>query len=316
MVNRALLRIKAVQVLYSYFADPTKTLHTGETELHHSIDKSYDLYMQLLVLMLETTKYAARRIDAGKNKLRATQEEKNPNTRFIDNRFIKQLEENEELSEYLMTRQLSWSKNPEVIKDMYRRIINTEYYDEYMYYEESNYAGDREFWRKVMKRELLTNEVLGEALEDQSIYWNDDLHIVQSFILKTIKQYDETGDSTQSLQPKYGSESDEKFITRLFDTVILQSSEFEKMIEKHTKNWDVERIAVMDVLLLKIAIAEIIEFPSIPLRVTFNEYLDLAKVYSTPRSNAFINGVLDKIVADLKRENKIQKLEDLGAPKS
>lgn len=308
MINRALLRVKIVQILYSYYKGDGKSLPVAEKELYHSIEKTYDLYHHLLLLAVEITRFAAERIDAKRNKLRPTEEELNPNTRFIDNKFIAQLASNTQFNEYLKENKLSWVNESEIVRILFERIQNTDFYFEYMATSTVDYAADRELWRKIFKRVLLLSEELDESLQDQNLYWTDDVEVVISFVIKTIKRFDEANGTEQPLLPMFKDEEDAEFAGKLFRSVVQRSEEFRKLIDAHTRNWDLDRIAFMDIVIMEVALGELLGFPTIPVNVTLNEYIEIAKTYSTERSGTFVNGVLDNIVGQLKSENKLIKV--------
>ncbi len=307
MINRVLIRIKIVQILYSYYKSEGKTLSAVEKELFFSIEKTYDLYFHLLALSIEITRYAALRIDAKRNKLRPTPEELNPNTRFIDNKFVEQLSKNQRLNEYLKSKKLSWENEQDIIKELYEEIIATDLYSEYMNAPESSYNADKDIWRKIYKKVILANEALDESLEEQSIYWTDDVEIVVSFIIKTIKRFDEEKAGKQELLPMFKDEEDADFARKLMRHVLNNNKEYRELIDKHTRNWELDRIAFMDIVIMEIALAELLNFPTIPLNVTLNEFIEISKAYSTDKSATFINGVLDNIANELKKENKLIK---------
>lgn len=307
MINRVLIRLKIVQIVYAYYKNGSKNLDAGEKELFFSLSKSYDLYNYLLLLMVEITRYARRQVENGKTKLLPTEEDKNPNTRFVDNRFIAQLESNKQLTDFVSNQKKSWDNETDFLKALYDKIIASDIYKEYMAAQSSSYEEDRELWRKLYKSYIYNNEDLNELLEEQSLYWNDDKDIVDTFVLKTIKRFEEKNGSKQELLSEYKDEDDKEYARRLFRRTILGSDEYLALIKANTKNWDLERIAFMDVVIMQIALAEILSFPSIPTKVSLNEYVEIAKMYSTPKSGAFVNGMLDAIVNQLKSENKIQK---------
>ena len=311
MINRALLRIKAVQVLYAYFQSDSKSIPAAEKELKLSISKAYDLYHFLLSMVIELTRYAELTIDNKRNKFRPTEQELNPNTRFIDNLFVHQLMQNEQLVSYRKGAKFPWDDHQDVLKHIYESILASDYYAAYMAETEHTYEGDKNLWRKIIKQELLNNDEFDAFLEEQSIYWNDDLEIVESFVLKTIKQFDQANGAEQKLLPMFKDASDEEFVTTLFHNAIANADEYGALIDEHTKNWELDRIAFMDILIMKVALSEILSFPTIPVNVTFNEYIEIAKMYSTARSGLFVNGVLDKIVTELKRSNKLMKAESV-----
>ena len=307
MINRVLIRLKIVQIVYAYYQNGGKNLDTAEKELFFSLSKAYDLYNYLLLLMVEVTKQAERKQNAAKAKLLPTAEELYPNTKFVDNRFIAQLEVNEQLLQFSENQKKTWENESEFVKSLCERIMESDTYKNYMEAETSSYEEDRELWRKLYKTIIFNNEALDQVLEDQSLYWNDDKEIVDTFVLKTIKRFDEEKGSKQELLPEFKDDEDKDFACRLFRRAILNADYYRHLISENTKNWDLDRVAFMDVVIMQIALAEILSFPNIPVSVSLNEYVEIAKLYSTPKSGAFINGTLDGIVNILKKENKLTK---------
>ena len=307
MINRVLIRLKVVQIIYAYYQNGGKNLDTAEKELFFSLSKAYDLYNYLLLLMVEVTRYASKRLDAAKHKLAPTKEDLNPNTKFVDNRFIAQLEVNRQLNEFASTQKKTWENETDFVKGFYEQILQSDIYKEYMASETSSYEEDRELWRKIYKRIVFNNEKLDAVLEDQSLYWNDDKEIVDTFVLKTIKRFDPKNGDKQELLPEFKDEEDQDFARRLFRRSILNADYYRHLISENSKNWGLDRVAVMDVIIMQIALAEILSLPNIPINVSLNEYVEIAKLYSTPKSGGFINGTLDGIVNQLKKENKLTK---------
>lgn len=308
MINRVLIRIRVVQILFSYSQEDKVDLKKAETELLFSLQKSYDLYFYLLSLMVELTYVYEQKVDARKSKLLPTQEDMRPNTKLLENKFIKQLSENVYLQKYLNDRPFSWFDHHETfLRKTLEEILNSKIYEEYISKTSSDYADDREFWRKVFKQMLSANEELCDILEDESLYWNDDVEIIESFVLKTIKRFEEANGTNQELLPMFRDETDREFAVKLLRESLLNTKEYRDLIDKYTHNWESERIALMDMVIMQIAIAELLTFPSIPVNVTLNEYIDVAKSYSTAKSASFINGILDAVVKELKEEKKIFK---------
>lgn len=307
MINRVLIRIRIVQILFSCFQDETKNLKKAENDLLFSLQKSYDLYHYLFSLLIKLTDAQAQKLDARKSKLLPSQEDMNPNTRFVDNLFIAQLRENEDLGKYLNERPFAWENHDTFVRDLLNIIIASDIYTEYLNSSESGYEADREFWRKTFKQIISNNEDLYDLLEEESLYWNDDIEIVESFVLKTIKKFDPKNGSKQTLLPMFKDEEDKVYAVKLLRETLLNAGEYKELIDKYTKNWESERVAIMDMLIMQIAVAEILQFTSIPINVTLNEYIDIAKAYSTNKSASFINGILDTIVKDLKAEGRIIK---------
>ena len=311
MINRVLIRLKIVQIVYAYYQNGGKNLDTAEKELFFSLSKAYDLYNYLLLLMVEVTKQANKRLNAAKNKLVPTKEELFPNTKFVENRFIAQLEVNKQLLEFSNNQKKTWENEADFVKTLCDKILESDIYKEYMASETSSYEEDRELWRKLYKNIIFNNIELDQVLEDQSLYWNDDKEIVDTFVLKTIKRFDEKNGAKQELLPEFKDEEDQDFARRLFRRTILnegiECDYYRHLISENTKNWDLDRVAFMDVVIMQIALAEILSFPNIPVSVSLNEYVEIAKLYSTPKSGGFINGTLDGIVNSLKKENKLTK---------
>lgn len=282
-------------------------MDTAEKELFFSLSKAYDLYNYLLLLMVKVTKQANKRLNAAKNKLVPTKEELFPNTKFVENRFIAQLEVNKQLLEFSNNQKKTWENEADFVKTLCDKILESDIYKEYMVSETSSYEEDRELWRKLYKNIIFNNIELDQVLEDQSLYWNDDKEIVDTFVLKTIKRFDEKNGAKQELLPEFKDEEDQDFARRLFRRTILNADYYRHLISENTKNWDLDRVAFMDVVIMQIALAEILSFPNIPVSVSLNEYVEIAKLYSTPKSGGFINGTLDGIVNSLKKENKLTK---------
>ena len=307
MINRVLIRLKIVQIIYAYYQNGGKNLETAEKELFFSLSKAYDLYNYLLLLIVAVTQYANKRIEMGKAKLRPTKEELMPNMKFAENRFAAQLEVNKQLNEFVETQKKTWINEEEFIKAFYNQIIESNIYKEYMAAETSSYAEDRELWRKLYKNLVFNNEELDAILEEQSLYWNDDKEIVDTFVLKTIKRFEEGNGAKQELLPEFKDEEDRDFARRLFRRTILNADYYLYLVGENARNWDLKRLTFMDSLIIQIALAEITSFPNIPISVSINEYLEIAKLYSTPKSPAFINGLLDAVVNQLKKEGKLMK---------
>ena len=279
-------------------------MDTAEKELFFSLSKAYDLYNYLLLLMVEVTKQANKKLNAAKNKLIPTKEELFPNTKFVENRFIAQLEVNKQLLDF---QKKTWENEADFVKSLCEQIMESDIYKEYMASETSSYEEDREVWRKIYKKIIFNNAELDQVLEDQSLYWNDDKEIVDTFVLKTIKRFEEKNGAKQELLPEFKDDEDQDFARRLFRRAILNSDYYRHLISENTKNWDLDRVAFMDVIIMQIALAEVLSFPNIPVSVSLNEYVEIAKLYSTPKSGGFINGTLDGIVNQLKKENKLTK---------
>ena len=307
MINRVLIRLKIIQLVYAYYQNGSKNLDSAEKELFFSLSKAYDLYNYLLMLMVALTNYAQKRVDAGKAKLAPTSEDLSPNMKFIENKFVAQLEVNKQLLEFISTQKKTWDNDQEFVKELYDKITASDLYKEYMASSDSSYEADRELWRKLYKSFVFNNDSLDQVLEDQSLYWNDDKGIVDTFVLKTIKKFEESKGASQPLLPEFKDDEDQEFARRLFRRTILNGDYYRHLISDNTRNWDLDRVAFMDVVIMQCALAEILSFPNIPISVSLNEYVEIAKLYSTAKSGSFINGTLDGIVNQLKKEGKLTK---------
>ena len=308
MINRVLLRIKVIQILYAFYKGGGKSASAAEKELFYSIEKAYELYFYMFQLAVEVTNYAENKIDARKNKLRPSEEDLNPNTRFVDNRFVKQVLNNLYIKEFLKERKISWSNEMDTVKMVYDLIVESNYYAEYMSAEHADYAADKDIWRKIYTKIILQSEEFFNSIEDQSIYWTDDLEIVISFIIKTIKRFKAENGEEQDLLPMFKDDEDREFAGKLIRNALKNAEEYRQIIDKHTRNWELDRIAFMDILIMQVALAEIMSFPTIPINVTLNEFIEISKKYSTEKSATFINGVLDNAVKELKADNKLIKV--------
>jgi len=271
------------------------------------LQKSYDLYFYLLLLMVELTKAYENRVEAKRNKHLPSEEDLNPNTHLIHNKFILQLRENGQFNKQLSERPMIWDEDESFVKNLLDAILASDAYKAYTDIVAPTYDEDREFWRKAFKQFIYLNEELDNILEDECIYWNDDVEIVQTFVLKTIKKFAEENGATQPLLPMFKDDEDRVFALKLLHDSIQNEKKYRNLIEKHTDKWDFDRIAFMDLIIMQVALAEIFTFESIPTSVSLNEYIEIAKSYSTPKSSTFINGILDAIVHEIKEENRIFK---------
>ena len=307
MINRVLIRLKIIQIVYAYYQYGSKNLDSAEKGLFFSLSKAYDIYNYLLMLMIALTEYAQKRIDNAKAKLAPTSEDLNPAMKFVENKFIAQLEVNKQLTKFITNQKRTWVNDQDFVKELYDKIIESDIYKAYMASSDHSYEADRELWRKLYKAFVFNNDSLDQLLEDQSLYWNDDKEIVDTFVLKTIKRFDQKQGANQPLLPEFKDDEDQEYARRLFRRTILNSDYYRHLIGENIKNWDLDRVAFMDVVIMQSALAEILSFPNIPVNVSLNEYLEIAKLYSTPKSASFINGTLDGVVNQLKKEGKLAK---------
>lgn len=307
MINRTLIRLKIVQLIYSFYQNGGKDIKTAEKELMFSLSKAYDLYNYLLLLMVDVTKYENEQIEKQEEINKIAHKDVVVSHKFVDNLFVKQLADNKQLLEFNENQKRSWLNDVDYLKKLLADIKDSEAYVEYMKTDGNDYASDRELWRKIYKSIIMKDERINEVIEDKSLYWNDDKEIVDTFVLKTIKRFEEKNKADQELLPEYKDEEDREFAVKLFRTTILNDETHRRYIAQSVKNWEFDRLAFMDVVIMQIAIAEIVAFPLIPTAVSINEYVDIAKYYSTPKSAGYVNGILDAVVKRLKHENVIVK---------
>lgn len=307
MISRRIIRTKVLQILYAYYSSEEKSLSKTEKELFFCIHKSYDLYHFLMALVIDIADYAEKRIEIKRKKHQPTHEDLHPNTKFITNQVIQQLRNNRQLNAYLNQKKLNWANNPELIKALYFFMIESDVYKNYMVDEKRSFLDDRKFIEKLFNKVILLTEDLYIVLEEQSIFWNDDIEFVISMITKTIKHFNELTDSDHNLMPLYKDSEDHDFTKDLIRKTVINHDELRTLIKEHSQNWDVDRIAFMDILIMQLAISEFLYFPTIPTKVSLNEYIELSKFYSTEKSRNFINGILDKTLKDLKQLGKVSK---------
>jgi len=306
MISRRLLRIKALLVLYA-FNKKGDSLESAEKELLLSLKKSYDLYHLLLLLIIEIIDVAEEKIEIARQKKIPTNEDLNPNTKLIDNRLVKQLSVNQQLKNYSKKTGLSWRDYIELPRKYYNILKDSDIYKEYMGSGKSSYAEDKKFVARLFDLILMESEELESVLEEKSVYWNDDLDFVSIMVDKTIRQFKESTEDDHSLMPLYRSDEDEIFVKTLLRKTILNSDTLMELIDSNTTNWEIERVALMDTLVMQLAITEIMEFPEIPVKVSLNEYIEIAKFYCTSKSSTFVNGILDKIVREIKEKKMFSK---------
>lgn len=306
MINRDLIRIKVVQLTYAYYQNGNHNIDKAEKELLFSLSKAYGLYNYLLSLIVSITQEERRRVEVLTN--RAKREGTDvPSERFVYNKFAVQLEENKQLNLFLEGQQYRWEDDMEAVRKLCDQIEQSVIYQEYMASDDDSYDADREIWRKIYRTLIQENEDLDAILEEKSLYWNDDKEIVDTFVIKTIKRFDPVNKADQELLPEFKDEEDRDFAVKLFRSTVLNADTYQRYMSETSRNWDFSRLAYMDVVVMQIAIAEMLTFPNIPVSVTINEYVELAKLYSTPRSGGYINGMLDAIARYLIDTGKMFK---------
>ena len=309
MINREIIRIKIVQLTYAYYQNGNKNIDSAEKELFFSLSKAYDLYNYMLALIVSITKEARRQIEIVQSRARREGTDM-PSQKFAYNRFALQLEENKMLNDFIETQKKTWDNEIEFVRKLYKQITESQIYKDYMADTDDSYAADRELWRKIYRTLIQENEELDALLEEQSLYWNDDKEIVDTFVLKTIKRFDEKNAAKQELLPEYDSEEDRDYARKLFRATIMNADEYQRYMSEASHNWDFNRLAYMDIVIMQIALAEIMTFPTIPISVTINEFVDIAKLYITPRSGGYINGMLDAIARHLIQTGRLMKHMD------
>ena len=312
MLSRRLLRIKVLQALYAHFVSENDRIDNGERQLLVSIEKLFDLFIYQFSLLVEVVDFARLRMEEAKTKFLPTPEELNPNTRFTDNRFIAQLINNRDYRHQVDLLKINWSEEDDLIRKLNNQIRESEDYAKFLEQADS-YEADKDILIKIFHNIICQSDVLKSLYEEKSIYWADDFDTVTVLVQKTIKEIPEGWDEFELLPRVIESEKennkneDREFVKALFRKTILNSTAYDEIITRKAENWDFERIALMDIILLKMAIAELLEFPSIPVKVTLNEYIELSKNYSTPKSKVFINGILDNLISEFKTANRILK---------
>lgn len=306
MINRKLIRVKIVQLTYAYYQNGHHNMDTAEKELLFSLSKAYDLYNYLLGLIVAITQEERRRVDIATRRAEREGTE-TPSQRFAFNKFATQLEENKQLNLFMEDKKMSWENDVEAVRKLCDQIERSPLYQEYMMSDAEDYETDRELWRRIYRTLIQGNEDLDAILEEKSLYWNDDKEIVDTFVLKTIKRFDPANKADQELLPEYDDTEDREYALKLFRSTILNADTYQRYMSETSRNWNFSRLAYMDVVLMQIAIAEMLTFPNIPISVTINEYVVLAKLYSTPKSGGYINGMLDAIARHLVDTGRLLK---------
>lgn len=312
MLSRRHLRIKVLQAVYAFFQSDNGDLAKGEKQLLISIEKIRELYIHQLSFLIEIRDFALKRSEGNKKKFFPTDDDLNPNMRFVENKALTQLEDNREFRKFRDKLRVNWSNEPEMVRKAYLTLKESGFYQKYMEQKESSYVLDQDMLVKIVKKILSGYELLENYYEDKSVYWAfDAYHMANLLLMKLLKSMEETDDEYTTLPVLLKSNKDEEedkvFVINLFRKTILNSEKYEELIDEKAKNWELDRIAMMDRILIKMALAELLAFPSIPVKVTLNEYIDISKYYSSAKSKVFINGILDKLIADLKEKKLIKK---------
>jgi N utilization substance protein B len=310
MLHRRFLRVKVLQALYGYYSGSYDDLQKGEREMRKSIDRVLELYVYMLDLLIEIWEIARGEIELGKQKRVPRQEDLDPNLKFVNNHAVEILEANDELTRLRERFKVNWKDQFESNRKLFRKIKQSEAYEKYMHNRENDFDEDKRFLKKVFEDYVSNYSMVIQFLEEKSIYWTNDLEAVNVGVSKTIKSLKpETKAYDLMLTPVLKDVNDDiDFVKNVYRKCILFSDDYEKLISSKTENWEVERIALMDMLLMKMAITEFEHLESIPTKVTINEYLELSKAFSTQKSRSFINGLLDKCLIELKEQKRIKKI--------
>ena len=308
MLNRRHIRIKVLQILYAFFHSESDDLVKSERELDKSMRKTHALYLHFLILLVNLKSLAEEKIEMGKNKLLPTQDDLNPNTKFIDNKILCLLAENLSLNDKIKSEEIFWDESPELQGKLLRQIQESEIYKSYMAEVSFSFLEDRKFVSAFFMEFIASNEDLHNFLEEKSIYWLDDFEVSNLTVMKTLKSLKPESDKYSRIFPVYKNEDDKEFANNLLKKTVLNSAVYKKYIVETASNWDEERISDMDQLLMQMAISELLNFETIPVKVTLNEYIELSKDYSSKKSKIFINGVIDKLAIRFNEEGKLKKL--------
>jgi N utilization substance protein B len=315
MLSRRHLRVKVLQALYAFFQSDGDDIAVGEKQLIKSTDKLYELYIYQLSFLIRLADFTRNRIEEAKKKYYPTEEDLHPNTRLVENRFIIQMEENKDFLRWRNKLKINWSDEESLFNKLLHELKNGQDYIEFINQENNSYRDDKELAALIVMNYLPEFELLRNYYEDQSIFWSDeDYDISLIMLIKTIKLFKENWGPDHHLPPLFKDDDaddevdeDRQYMLKLFRYCILRSEENGKLIEEQAENWELERIAIMDIIIMKMALTELMIFPSIPIKVTINEYIEISKSYSSIKSKLFINGILDKLVVKLKNEGKIRK---------
>lgn len=310
MLSRRFIRIKVFQALYAYFQSEDKNTKKLESETFLSLERMHDLYLFLLTLGKELTHLSELRMEESKKKRLPTAEDLNPNTKFVDNKMLALLAGNASLNKQINDKKLSWSKDRELMLKFHTFVREHAIFQEYMSTTTSTFEQDQKLVVDLYKKIIPEFELLLSDLQDKSIFWGyDEIDFVLSMVLKSVKRFSPKSDEFECLLPAYrDKDEDKEFIRDLLRKTVDNDKENADLIAAKTKNWEVDRIAMVDILLMKMALTELLHFKSVPVKVTLNEYIELSKWYSTPKSKVFVNGILDKLVLELKEKGDLKKM--------
>lgn len=308
MLNRRQLRVKVLQTLYAYHLSENKIVKTFEKKLLDSVDDVFEMYIWLLALLIEVSDYVLTDADERANKHLPNEADLNSNPKLNQNKFLTALKENPEFKLQFKKYNPSWNFDPEIVKTIFSELKNSPQYEAYLTNEDVSMRAEKDIIKYIFKKIILVVPSVEQSFEEKFINWQVDRPVLEALIAKTFSNFQsENGADNKLAQISPAWVEDREFIVTLFQKTIAFDDEYQKLIADKTKNWEAERIAIIDILLMKLALAELIHFPAIPIKVSMNEYIEISKEFSTPKSNLFINGILDKILAELKSSGKIRK---------
>ena len=312
MINRRFLRVKVLQAVYAYLESGEDFVENGVKHLLESVEKMRELFIWQLSFLVETKRFAENRIEENKRKNFPTQEDLNPNMRYVQNRVLNALQNNRDLRREEECLKINWADHQDIVRNYYNMMRNTEEYKEYMSSPIDNFEQDKKFIVKMITEYFAEQEVLQDFYEEMSIFFVDDYHLVSSMLVKFFSELKSSFNETSLLPTIYKTEKDiinedKEFIKNLFREVIKNNEEYGRLVGANISNWEKERVCVMDMIILKLAITEFCRFPYIPVKVTMNEYIEISKYFSTPKSKIFVNGILDRMSKKLMAENLIVK---------
>jgi len=308
MVTRRYLRIKVLQALYAAEKNPGEELRVNEKKLDQAIQDCQVLSIYFLTLLPEIVRYRTLRLEELKEKHNPTEEDLNPNTKFIDNEVIKQIEENKNRQQFCVNYHVDWSMRYDFIAQIYHEIANSDFFSTYFASPERSYKEDKWFVLNILSKIFAESELLHWFLEEKNVHWFDDYNDALLTAYKTIERYKENQSNEVALIPLFKDEEEITFYKELFRKTLLYNAEYQKRIDEKLQRWESERVMEVDTILMKMAMCELTQFPTIPVKVTINEYIELAKLYSSRKSGVFINGILDSIVTDFKNEGLLNKV--------
>lgn len=305
MLSRRFLRIKALKSLYSYYTIQDESLIETRNKMLHSIGKSYDLYFLMSKLIVEVSRYAEEHTEILKLKHLATDQERNPNTKFIDNPFVELIATNGAIDSYSAKNSVCWGENRDLFIQLYQSMIGRKYYQDYMESDDFSFEAHRDVVLKFYKKEIEDNESLMAVVEDMSLYWVDEVEFITSKVISTFVKWD---DENQEMLDKYIDMDDQQYVKDLLTYTITSFDNTVGIIKKFSKNWDIDRVTIMDKIIISMATSEFSEFATIPINVSLDEYIEISKYYSTANSSIYVNGLLDKVLTELRRDDKINKI--------